>query len=77
MPFPIISNPLDKQGQIKKIKEELKEWLDEKDPIKAAIEFQDLHHALITYERTHFTPEEVNKARVAVIEKNRLRGYYD
>ena len=25
---------------------------------------------------TKYGPEEVNKARVAVIEKNRLRGYY-
>jgi hypothetical protein len=57
--------------------EELFEWQNETDPDKAAIEFQDMHHAILTYERTHFTPEEVNKARVAVIEKNRLRGYYE
>lgn len=79
MPFPFITLKASKNEQIDKIYEELFEFTEADNSGNrehAAIEFQDLHQALLTFERNFFTPEEINKARAEVIDKNRIRGYY-
>ena len=74
--FPYIKEPLDKQRQFAKILEELSEYMNELDAETAALEWADFHQAVYTYERAHFTLEQVKWARESVIQKNTERGYY-
>lgn len=49
----------------------------EADRMAYGMELMDVIHATETALRMEFSPEEVERLRDGVIEKNRRRGYYD